>query len=232
MNIIVRACGERTESQCIELCKRHGTVHVIRATPFGESIKQTYELAYTWTQQWTPVIDADVLLHDNTIKAAIHELNSMNKNIFCLDGKTKDKIMMKDRRAGVHIYRTEMLDYAKKYIDNDHIKPESNVRRLMTAEGFTTYTGKTIFGLHDYEQYYRDLWRKSVCQTKKLERMIKNRPMTWKILSKQDPDYLVVYEGHKFGKKYNGEIKIDVNFDYDAEEKVEQLGLREKGPMR
>ena len=139
--------------------------------------------------------------------------------------------MIKDRRAGVHIYRTEMLDYAKKYIDNNHIKPESNIRRQMSEEGYTTFTSKIVFGKHDFDQYYKDLWRKSVCQTRKLAKMIKNRPETWKRLANHDKDYLVIYEGHKYGNRYQGDITIDVNLDFDAEENIRKLGLREKGPL-
>lgn len=231
MQVIIRSAGERTENLCISLSEKHGAVHVIKAVPFGESIRQTYLQAIKTGQKWTTVIDADVLLYPDTIAMAIAELDNQPQNVFCLDGKTDDKIMMKDRRAGVHIYRTALLEKALQYIDNNHIKPESNVRRKMEAQGFPTYTGKIVFGKHDYEQFYCDLWRKTVCQTQKLAKLIKDKPNKWKRLAKRDLDYEVIYRAHEYGKKNITEIVIDVRIDYDAKNQLAKLGIKEKDAL-
>ena len=232
MDIIIRASGERTEKKCIELAEKEGHVHVVRAFPFGESIRQTYEMAIDLNNDFIPVVDADVLLKPGVLKQAIQELRGKNNNIFCLDGKTNCKIMLQNRRAGIHIYRTALLKDAFKYIDNDHIKPESNVRRSMTADGFPTYSSKLVFGLHDYEQYYKDIWRKVVLQTYKLAKMIRRRPEKWKRLSKTDLDYLVVFHANNYGKKLDREtFKIDARLDYDAAENLKKLGIEEKGAL-
>ena len=230
MNIIIRAIGERTEKECVRLASQQGNVHVIRAYPFGESIRQTYNLALELGEKWTPVIDADVLLYDGVLKSAINELNRIPQNIFCLDGKTKDKIMIRSRRAGIHIYKTALLEKALKYIDNDHIKPESNVRNKMEKDGFITYSGGLCFGRHDYEQYYKDLWRKSVAQTQKLKKLIDKTGIvnTWNTLSIVDTDYRVILAGHRHGLTVDN-ITIDARIDYGAEEGLKKLKLDEKG---
>jgi hypothetical protein len=231
MEIIIRASGERTENECIRLAKQQGNVHIIRAYPFGEAIRQTYKLALTFNQKWTLVIDADVLLYSDVLKAGISELEkNKNKNIFCLDGRTKDKIMMKKRRAGIHIYRTAYLEQALKYIDDKKVKPESNVRKRMAAKGFPTFSPKLIFGLHDYEQYYRDLWRKAVCQTQKLSKTAKARKNKWKKFSNKDKDYFVIYHAYHHGRNLNEKVFIDARKTYEAEERLKQLGIEEKKP--
>lgn len=233
MKIIIRSSGERTEDACYKLAKRHGQPEIIRTCPFGESIRQTYDLASNFNQKWTPVIDADVLLYDNTIRHAIQELNQKSDKIFCLDGSTRDMVMMKNRRAGVHIYRTELVQQAKKYVDDRHIKPETNVRRHMQKDGFPTWCSpNVVFGQHDYEQYYRDLWRKAVCQTRKLSGMVKKRPAKWKRLAKRDNDFLVIYNAYLYGIKYVDEIIIDARQDYGALENLRKLKLTEKGEYR
>lgn len=232
MYIIIRSCGERTEQKCIDLVSRHGNHIVIRERPFGESIRQTYIKALDIGQKWMPVIDADVQLYDGTISKGIEELESKGQNSFCFDGATDDKILMMRRRAGIHIYRTAYLEKALKYIDNNHIKPESNVRRTMAEKhGLQTYTSNMSFGNHDHDQYYCDLWRKSVLQTRKLARMIKNRPAKWKTLSKTDKDYLVIYNAHMFGKKYTGNMIIDKDYDFEAKENIKKMRLKEKGEL-
>jgi len=227
MKIIIRSIGERTEKECIRRAMLQGEVDVIRAYPFGEAIRQTYLLAMTYNQKWIPIIDADVLLFDGYLEKAIKELNRKPDNVFCLDGKTKDKIMMKTRRAGIHIYRTALLQTALRHINNEKIKPESNVRRKMTSRGFPTYTGGIVFGLHDYEQYYRDLWRKSVCQTRKLKEATKKLEV-WKKLLRKDLDYLVIYHAHLYGRELITKITIDARLDYGATEGLRNLGIQEK----
>ena len=232
MNIIIRTTGERTEQACINSCKQQGDVHVIRAYPFGEAIRQTYELAIDLNQKWTPVIDADVIMYPDTIEKGVAEVGNA-RDVFCIDGRTDDKIMMKHRRAGIHIYRTEYLKRAFEFIDSNQLKPESHVRREMERKGFHTFTGRTIFGRHDYEQYYKDLWRKSVCQTKKLAKMIarsgiRNR---WAEKALNDIDYRVILSAHEWAEKNNPEIFIDSRISYDAEENLQRLKIVEKKPI-
>lgn len=234
--IIIRSCGERTETACAEIAERQGRVHIIRAEPFSESIWQTYILAMDIGQKWTPVIDADVLLYDGVINTAIEELEKKSKNTFCLDGKTLDKILLKGRRAGVHIYRTELLDIAINFIEETHIKPETNVRNLMTEMGYGTWAGGGIvFGRHDYEQYYCDLWRKACCQAWKIRGMISRENIyeRWAEYSKHDNDYVVVKAANDFSNdNLNPEkIIIDKKNDFNAAENIEFLGLEEKGEM-
>lgn len=237
IRIIVRTCGERTTKKCAELCKKQGTTEIIEAVPFGESMRKSYKTAENYPSKWVCMIDADVLLLPGTLLAAIEELNNadaMGKPpYFCLDGFTQDKIMMKRRRAGIHIYRTELLEQAYQYIDDLQLKPESHVRKSMALEGFPTYSKSPItFGLHDYEQFYADIWRKSVCQTQKLPKRAIIAAPTWKILSsKKDNDFLVIYEAHKYGLKTNPQIIIDKTVDYQAAENLTRLNISEKEPL-
>jgi len=233
MEIIIRASGERTESKCIKLTENQGNVNVIRAFPFGESIRQTYLKAIELKQEFIPVIDADVLIYPHAIQAGIDDIKkaSLTQKIFCLDGKTNDKIFMKNRRAGIHIYKTELLETALQFIDNDHIKPETNVRNNMADLGYKTHVGDIVYGMHDFEQYYKDLWRKAVCQTEKLKKMLKKKPEKWKKLAKTDNDFLVIYNAHVYGNKFVKDIKIDARMDFDAEKQIKILGLEEKDPL-
>jgi hypothetical protein len=235
MNIIVRCCGERTEKKCIQLAELQGTVHIIRAYPFGESLRQSYKLGMTFKQKWVPMIDADVILLAGSIIKGIKFLNDndRNRNIFCLDGKTKDKIFLNTRRAGIHIYRRSLLEQALPYIKNTKIKPESHVRRTMVKLGYPTVTGKIVFGYHDYEQYYCDLWRKSFAQTQKLAGKIRktNIRNKWKKRAETDKDFKVILAAHDQGRLYQDRIIIDKRKNYGAEEGLKRLGIQEKNSL-
>lgn len=232
INIIVRCSGERTEKKCIELAEAQGKVHVIKAYPFGECLRQSYRLGAKFTaQKWVPMIDGDVLLINGTINRAIKYLNAQHRKVFCLDGKTKDNILRCVRRAGIHIFRRALLQEAMHYIDDNELKPESTVRRAMGRRGYITVVGQVVFGYHDYEQYYCDIWKKAFCQSQKLRKLIhrKNIKATWKKLAVKNPEFKIVLAAHAAAEKYNQPIVIDRRCDYGANEGLEKLGLKERG---
>lgn len=233
MDIIVRCCGERTEKKCIELVGCEGMVHVIKACPFGESLRQSYKLGMTFEQKWIPMVDGDVILLPGQIKKAIKYLDTIRKNVFCLDGKTKDKIFMCTRRAGIHIYKKSLLSIAYQYINDNKLKPESHVRRQMAQIGYPTVTPKIIFGYHDYEQYYIDLWRKAYTQTEKLAHKIKTTKIIkkWIDKSKTDLDYKVILLAHQYANRTKQKIVIDKRINFDAEENFKKIGIIEKDEL-
>lgn len=235
MKIIIRSCGERTEQRCISLAKKHGKPHLINAFPFGETLRQSYEMAIGWDQDFVPMVDADVLLHPGTIKFAVNKLKTLPKNVFCWDGNTNDKVMIKKRRAGIHIYRRDLLSQAMQYIEDNQLKPESHVRREMQKNhDAITHSEGFVFGMHDFEQFYRDLWRKSFAQSRKLAGMIRRNPAIikrWSRLSLRDNDYKVILAAHKQGRTYRGDIIIDARQNYGASNGLKRLGLKEKGRL-
>lgn len=234
MHILVRCCGERTERKCIETAKKQGEVHIIKTQPFGKCLQEAYKLALKLNQKWIPMIDGDVLILPGVLTKAINYLNAQrNSNIFCLDGKTKDKIFMCTRRAGIHIYKTSLLSKAIKYINSSELKPESTVRRTMTKQGKITVVGPIVFGYHDYEQYYADLWRKAFTQTQKLARKIRrsNIRNKWKAKSVQDQDFKVILAAHDQGRLYKDKIMIDKRINYGSTEGLKKLGIVEKGEL-
>jgi len=232
--VIVRAAGERTVDECVRrLRDQVDSVRVVSAAPFAETLRLTYKLALDLKQPWTVVVDADVLIFPKMVKAGLRAcVRTSHAGFFCLDGKTRDKVFLQDRRAGIHIYRTSMLWTALHAIDGKKIKPESHVRGMMKRRGSKTFAPpQLVFGLHDYEQYYRDLYRKAFVQAKKLPGHVKAAWGKWQLLSESDPDYRVLIAGAEAGRRHEGRIIPDVRIDLGADAAIEALGLTEKEPM-
>ena len=230
MKIIVRTVGERTRDECIRRARLEGDVDVIEGiTPFHEVLRATYETGVRYDQDWVPVVDGDVLLKDGVIAQAVHELRYMG-NVFCLDGRTKDKILHTVRRAGIHIYNRRMLEQALEYV-KDSIKPETRAREAM-ANNHNAYThvGAIVFGYHDYEQYYRDLYRKAYLQTRKLRTKLPRFMKRWPQLALRDDDYKVIIAANRVAWNRECEVAFDASIYYDADDAIARLGLEEKGP--
>ena len=231
----MRSSGERTRDECIRRAALIGEVELIEGVaPFSAVLRETYEIGATFEgQEWVPVIDGDVLLEEGAILRGIEELRG-RRDIFCLDGKTKDKILAKKRRAGIHIYRRELLEAALDYV-GESLKPETRAREAMALRHRkATFIGEVIYGRHDHEQYYRDLWRKAFIQTQKLRKTLKRRDYIgkWRQLATAgDDDYRVILAAHRAGNREEGTLRFDATENYGALEGLRRLGIEEKRPL-
>ncbi|MFA5703780.1 MAG: hypothetical protein WC982_09735 [Advenella sp.] len=230
VRIIVRTVGERTADECIRRASLEGDVDVISGcTPFFRVLEETYKLGSTYDQEWVPVVDGDVLLTEGKITAAVKVLSEMN-GVFCLDGKTDDKILNMKRRAGIHIYRRDLMEAALQYV-TESIKPETRARQAMELNhAARTYVGDIVFGLHDYEQYYRDLYRKAYLQVKKLGGKIGRVKKKYPMWAQNDDDYKAILAGHIAGTERRYKHVFDAAQYYGADDAIARLGLREKAP--
>lgn len=230
MKIIVRGSGERTQAECIRRANEQGHVElIVGVSPFWRALKETYELGMTFDQPWVPVVDADVLLDPGVIEAAVKELSG-SRNVFCLDGLTHDKVLNTVRRAGIHIYNRDLLETALQYA-TDSIKPETRARQAMEKyHDQRTHVGRIMFGRHDHEQYYRDLYRTAYLQTVKLRTKLPKHVKQWRQLAKTDDDYRVIMAAHQAGNEARYRHTFDSTEYYGADQALVELGLIEKGP--
>jgi len=70
VKIIVRTIRERTADECIRRAAQIGDVDIVHQfTPFCDALRETYRRGMNYSQEWVPVIDADVLLYDGVADA-------------------------------------------------------------------------------------------------------------------------------------------------------------------
>lgn len=232
---IIRTVGERTEELCRKLLEKQITrdnIYIVREIPFTEAVRKTFEMGILENRKWTFVVDADVLVRPGVIEEAINYAEKANKRVFKIEGKVIDKFLDSPREAGTHWYRTELMNHAIGLIPQPDgvIRPETYVRNAMKAKGFPFIKTDILTGLHDFEQYYRDIYRKCFIQAKKhYERAIKRLP-EWEEKAKTDYDYSVALAGFYAGKEYKGNVYIDAEAPFLSafEGKMELLHLCEK----
>jgi len=213
--IVIRSAGERTTALCREIAAGQvpeDNIVVIREAPFTQAIKRTFELGIERALPWTLALDADVLLHANAV-GVLHKVAAMcSGNIFEVQGCILDKLFACPRAAGNHLFRTRLLEDAIKHIPEENIagRPESFVIRKMENDGYPQIQLDNVLGLHDFEQFYRDIFRKSFQHGQKHRRYIPYLEPLWRRLSKHDPDYVIARRGLKASKKMKGFLNIDV----------------------
>lgn len=240
ITIIIRSVGERTEDLCYRLINKQissKNIHIVNEKPFTNAIEKTFDIGIEKNRKWTLVIDADVLIKPKIIEEMFKEAESKDNKIFGISGKIIDKFLCASPRlAGNHLYRTKYLEEAKKFIPspNKAIRPETYTKEKMESKKRLWESVPIVVGFHDYEQYYKDIYRKCFTHSKKFSANVSEILAHWKKESKEDEDFRVALMAFKDGKKYKKNIAIDANakFMNNFENKLKKIELKEKKPIK
>jgi hypothetical protein len=197
---VIRTAGERTFSACRRLLLKQvppSCVAVVIEQPFEKALRRTYEIGIQRQAKWTMTLDADVLLRDGAVKEFIEEAESMPENFLQIEGLIHDKLTGLYRPAGHRIYRTRFLERCLKEIPTNgtEIRPEYVTLRKMERLGCPSRRIGLVAGIHDYEQFYRDIYRKAYVHANKHQVWLAEMVRRWKQLTNEDDDFQIALRG-------------------------------------
>lgn len=238
VHLVIRTSGERTTAVCRRLAIAAGLaeedVTTVTEVPFEVALRICYEAAIGAAKKWTMTLDADVLLMPAAIPELLGFAEQMPPHFFHLEGKVFDKITGIYRQAGHRIYRTELLPLALARIPDPgaQIRPEFHTITQMVGLGYPSRLVASPVGLHDFEQHYVDLYRKSVVHATKHRELLPELIARSSRLSHADPDFLVILKGLWDGLVTADTVTIDARrYDDQAAHALHSLGIAEKAPI-
>lgn len=250
-HVVIRAAGERTEAACARLAALEvgaDRVSVIHEVPFSEAVRRGFEIGAAEGRVWTLCLDADVLLAPGAVAAlcsAAEAERGDGEDLFELDARVADKLLGQIRSAGVHLYRTAFLDEALRHVSFDPSKrrPETRVKTQMRARGYRTGHVELVAGLHDHEQYHRDIFRKVFTHARKHERFMSYASRYWRRMARADADLRMAHLSWCLARAINEHTDFsaipeneNVSIDIRAfPDRVDPIllpaGMREKAPL-
>ena len=235
--VVIRTAGERTFAACKFLVLKQVPEHclyIVNERPFEAALRRCYRIGMESGAQWMITLDADVLLREDAIKGLLSEAASMPENHFQIEGMILDKLTHRFRWAGYRCYRVKHLKAALSLIppDRAEIRPEFTTLETMAARGYPYQSSRKIYGVHDFEQYYRDTYRKAFVHANKHHAWLLEMTSVWKRLSIDDADFRIALRGACEGLVATESPRIDKR-DYleHAERAMADLGLTEKGDL-
>jgi hypothetical protein len=150
---------------------------------------------------------------------------------FCFQALVYDKLIPIRRPAGIHIYDNKLALEGIEHIPGkgESLRPESYMTSSMAEEGHKTLQTPFLIGLHDFEQSYKDLFKKSMLHSNKHSDVLRACEAFWHEQKDTDPDYAMVLDGCMAGKLLNEQIRIDKNFWKERTAAyLEMIGIDEK----
>lgn len=232
---VLRSAGERTKGLAMELLQRAGSpVEVIEVTPFSAAIKRTLEVGIENHSDWVMCIDADVLIRKEGVEELLSLAEKADEKIFEIQGLVLDKFFPIKRPAGNHLFRVKYAREAMELIPEEgtSLRPESDMMKAMVNKGYAIQQSSVLVGLHDYEQYFKDIYRKCFLQAKKHHWILHEVEKYWMDLAANDRDFEVALWALRSGKIYGGEVLVDKQFLKEEIKDVFSIkGLNEKASL-
>ena len=232
--VIVRSSEERTTNLCKDLLEKYfekSSVFLVKEKPFTESIKESFRVGIEKGRKWTFCVDADVLIDPTNLDNAVMKLAGLHPKAFVMQALVMDKFFGVYRPAGNHFYRTSLLPEALRYIDQyeESLRPESDLINHMMRLGLPWVQIENVLGTHDFEQYYKDIFRKCHLQAHKHRHLFYLLAKRWKNLAVRDKDFQIAYWGLYTGLAHMESVKVDRDIVNNEFEELKELkGINEK----
>lgn len=237
ITIVIRSSGERSIHACKNLVLQqdfNSEVHFVNEFPFESAIRKSYEIGLDAGNEWLMTLDADVLLREGAVTEFLSHAQNLPGNYFQIEGLVFDKLTGTYRKAGHRMYRTSFLKIALKQIPRTRtkIRPEFTTLMNMEALGYPSREINSVFGIHDYEQYYRDIYRKAYIHANKHQNWLPELIKRWKTMSTFDDDFRIALRGLYDGLMYLSKPYIDSRaYNELAYKAMYELSIEEKLPL-
>jgi len=215
--VVVRSVNERTADACVQSisCYNPGVLlKVVSRIPFEDTLRACYCEGALSNARWMITVDSDVLLAQDAIHKLLNLAQMMPDNCFQGEARLVDKLSGITRNVGHRIYRTKYLSAAIKLIPpaGEEIRPEYFTIQRMAELGNPSIQFNDVIGIHDYEQFYGDIYRKAFVHAQKHPEWLSRFVNRWRGHMVDDGDYLVALRGLYDGLMHTGQARIDKNF--------------------
>lgn len=236
--VVLRHCGERTTAAAASLLRdlvSADAMHSVSAIPFSACLRQSLQCGIDQGRTWTLCIDADVLVEPASIVSLCRQAARTPNRVMEIQGVVFDKFFCIARPAGNHLYRTEFLGQLIDAIpvDGSSLRPESDAIKELSSHGYRWQQSRTQVGVHDFEQYYRDIYRKCFLQAHKHREYLAFPQKYWQAMREHDADFAVASQAVADGLKQECPPSVAKDFADTAyiDSRIESLGLTEKSAL-
>ncbi len=259
IHVIIRSVGERTTEATHQILTNNGllqtNIDVITELSLKQSLRKSLELAKSRNKPWLFLMDADLLLFNESINM-IHQLTcKAPKNTFCIKFHALDKFLGVHREIGNVCFRAEMIPKALKYIPQITEETPRPTARLISmtleeegddrqsaiivsksfkhAEPTSASSKKIVIGVYGAEQFYKDIYRKHFRRGHKHLHYASDFLVFFKRRIKEDLDFKVALKGFLDGVLFLKNYPVDK--EEISEEKInsifKKMEIKEKPPI-
>jgi len=194
--VILRHCGERTTdfaSDVLEQVFETQNVYRVTGVPFSDCLRNAYQQGRQAALPLTLCVDADVIIDPAGIKSLIQVALNDESTVFEWNSLCFDRFFGIERPVGVRLYRTDKLSALEQVIPEEgtSLRPETDAITAVIYQGWRQRRTAIFVGVHDFQQYYHDVYRKCYLQAHKHQGYLDFPSRMWQALAHSQPDFAV-----------------------------------------
>ena len=167
--VVQRHADERTQVAGLETIAREfpgAAIAAVAAGSFPLTLRRCFEAAVELDREWTVTVDGDVLLLPGAGRAIMTLADRAPSTVGHVGLLVHDRVTREIRAAGVRLYRTATMQAALERGDwGGTLRPETEL--LASLDDVVAWAPSVLVGLHDHEQYLRDLFRTAFVMVRK-----------------------------------------------------------------
>ena len=229
--VIIRSTGERTEELCKYSVIQNGFTDkniffITNIAPFSKALKEGYLLALEKGFEYSFFIDADHIVLKNSLLLMLQVIERVPRNTFFVNPLVYDYLSKSITPNGPHLYRTSLLKQAIALVPSEKVslRPETYTVKKMNELGYNHVFLEIPVSLHEFEQYYKEVFRQSF---NKYHKQIKNREVLYNrfLQYKENKDYDVALKAFNYAKSNKTTLKLHYN---ELKHIFDKLNIEEK----
>ncbi len=186
------------------------------------------------TEEWLLVCDGDLLIDKQAISKFISETLRRADTVHHAQGFILDRLYGSVRKGGPRLYRCSEMPTLKKSIPpaGTSPRPESAMIRAHPSNNDGSIQLPYVVALHDFEQFYKDIYRKAFAHGQKHAEWAGTCLPMWKEMFLVDCDFRIAARGFCDGVQSSSRLETDIRKQaVDIEALLSEMTTDEKTPL-
>ena len=231
MSIAIRATNERTadalERQLRLQMRKNDVLKVFsKQEPLFMKMKSVYFWGMDMNRDISISIDGDILIRKNLLNVLRKYFSFLHKEDAGFGVQLFDRFFHRPKFRGLHIYVTSTLPL---FLENmsgleTSIRPETDLKKRVGKLGFTWRNDLLKFyvgGLHDYFQWYRDIYFKMLARSHRSPDLVKINYIPNDGTKEYSYVRLGLEEGEKLGNIVLDKTKYSIDFPLEEQDTLD-----------
>lgn len=206
----------------------------IEEAPFESALHEMCRVGMNASEEWILVCDGDLLVEEQALTRLIVETLDRAQPVHHAQGFILDRLSGSVRKGGPRLFRCSEMPILREFIPppGTSPRPESAMVRAHPSDKGGSILLPYVVALHDYEQFYKDIYRKAFAHGQKHADWAGTCLPMWRDMFLVDCDFRIAARGFCDGVQSCDRLQTDIRKQaVDIKALLSEMNTDEKPPI-